>query len=61
MSLAYGDYVDAPPAVRVAALVGLVGLALCSLRLTDILTVRAEETTKERSQRHKQVQVMLFR
>lgn len=57
LALAYGDYVDALPAVRVAALAGLVDLALCSVRLTDLLTLRVEETTKERAQRLKQTQV----
>lgn len=57
LALAYGDYVDVPPAVRVAALAGLVDLALCSVRLTDLLTVRVEESTKERAQRLKQTQV----
>lgn len=57
MSLAYGDYVDAPSAVRVAALAGLVALALSSVRLMDMLTVRAEESTKDRAQRLKQIQV----
>lgn len=57
MALAYGDYIDAPPAVRVAALVGLVALALSSVRLMDMLTVRAEESTKDRAQRQKQIQV----
>ena len=57
MALAYGDYVDAAPAVRVAALVGLVDLALCSARLTDLLAVRVEESSKERAQRLKQTQV----
>ena len=57
MLLAYGDYVDVPPAARVAALMGLVDLALSSIRLTDLLTARVEESTKERSQRLKQLQV----
>lgn len=57
MALAYGDYVDAPPVVRVAALVGLADLALCSARLTDMLALRVEESSKERAQRLKQTEV----